>query len=193
MIRILIIISCFMFQSAMASSVIFSRDVITIQTIRTPQTDDTPTNDVMSPDAPTQASQLDARRKLGNKQPIITNHPFIVTIKNIKTTDPEWIIAQQELRRDYGILYLYHEAQAAVIEQNNDSKPYDILFIDSYGTIHAIAKNIITASLLEPLSSNNNTKALLYLNAGTSDIYDIQLNDSVQHKIFPNKPNLVSQ
>ncbi len=194
MFRILTLLLCFSAMPATSSSVVFSRDVITIQTVRLPEPP--PENesvDVMSADAPTASEAEQQRRNASLGQPIVTNHPFVVTIKNIETADPSWIIAQNNLRQDYGILYLYSEAQNAMIEKTDDRKAYDILFIDSYGSIHAIAKNIVPATLLEPLESNKYTKALLYLNSGATDVYDVQLNDTVQHKLFPKKPNIVSE
>lgn len=188
----LLCIICFAPLGAMASSVIFSRDVITIQTLRIAQSPESEESlDVMAPDGSDREDMQ--RRDIVSNDPIVTNHPFIVTIKNIETTDPEWIVAQNELRRDYGILYLYPQSQKAAVKKSDNRKSYDILFIDNYGGIHAIAKNITPATLLEPIEPNKPTKALLYLNSGATDAYDIKLNDTVLHKLFPQKPNIITE
>jgi uncharacterized membrane protein (UPF0127 family) len=183
--------------SAGASSVVFSRDVVVVQTIRNntqiTEQEEEDAVDVMKAKSSEATTEDKTRRSVDDNAPVITNHNFVVTIKNAEVTDPSWIIAQNNLRDDYGILYLYPEAVQAKIEKSDNKNAYDILFVDSYGTIHAIAKNIVPAFLIEPLESNRPTKALLYLNSGVATALDIQLQDTVKHTLFPKKPDMVSE
>ena len=63
--------------------------------------------------------------------------------------------------------------------------PLDMLFIDQDGIITHIAQRAVPLSL-QPISSNGPVRAVLEVNGGIVDRYDIKVGDEVRHKIFGN-------
>lgn len=176
-----------------ASSVIFSRDTITIRTIREetiivePEKAEQDDNNTAEESTDVQTTEPDTQiRKT------IKNHQFVVTIRNAHNRNTKWVIGENEVRGQYGILHIYDQPSPAEIHATQSEAAYDILFIDSYGTIHSIAKNIVPSALLEPLMANKPSKAVLYVTSNTVDNLSLAPNDTVIHPLFPEKPKLVS-
>ncbi len=179
-----------------ASSVVFSRDVIIIRSVT-----DIPTTTVENEG--TEAATADNNENTENPENTealqnttiqnIRNHEFVVTIRNAERASADWITGSRDIRKNFGILSVYEHASIPTIAPDNTETPYDIVFIDNYGYIRTIAKDIVLAELIEPLRPTIKSKAMLFIAGGTADTLAIKLGDRAIHPIFPDKPNVVSE
>ncbi len=166
---------------AMASSVVFNRDVVKIHSpVSIPITTVGEETDIETAESENVAETM-------------RTHQFYVTTRNGNARDADWIIDKTDIRRDFGVMYLLDEPAAASIRPSAVEERYDIVFIGSYGTIRAIAEDISPSELVEPLTIDSLVKALLYLDAGTTRRQGIRPSDTVEHSAFPDKPLVTSE
>lgn len=96
------------------------------------------------------------------------------------------------LKEYKGALAAYAEPTDVIINKANEFAPVDVLFLDAYGIIAQIAPNLIPAELQEPVESVAPVLAMLYLKGGSCTKLGIKPGDTVQHKMFRKKPEVLT-
>ena len=89
---------------------------------------------------------------------------------------------RQTLDANSGMLFVFDTPSVAAMWMKNTYIPLDMLFLDSIGSIIAIAENTRPMSL-EPIRPPEPFKAVLELNAGTVARLGIKLGDRVLHPV----------
>jgi uncharacterized membrane protein (UPF0127 family) len=120
----------------------------------------------------------------------IREHVFYITAESSDAMSKSWFINSTNIKGNKGVLYLLDEPAIPTISPSTSLQANDILFIGSYGTIKAIAKNIKPSELAEPMELDIPVKGILYLEAGITDKLGIKSPDMVDYSAFPKQPNL---
>ena len=115
---------------------------------------------------------------------------FYITAESSDAMSKSWFINSTNIKGNKGVLYLLDEPSIPTISPSTSLQANDILFIGSYGTIKAIAKNIKPSELAEPMELDIAVKGILYLEAGITDRLGLKTNDMVDYSAFPKQPNL---
>jgi uncharacterized membrane protein (UPF0127 family) len=95
----------------------------------------------------------------------------------------EGLMFRKEMAPNAGMLFLYNQDQAVTFWMKNTYLPLDMIFIASDGRITQVVKRA------QPLSedlipSSTYIRAVLEVNAGITDQYDIQPGDHVDYGAF---------
>jgi uncharacterized membrane protein (UPF0127 family) len=91
------------------------------------------------------------------------------------------------LPEDGGMLFDWGKPRESNMWMRNTLAPLDMIFIDTDGTIHAIAENTVPESLAV-ISSRGPVRATLEVAAGTAARLNIRVGDKVRQKIFGDSP-----
>ncbi|TAE33740.1 MAG: DUF192 domain-containing protein [Alphaproteobacteria bacterium] len=115
---------------------------------------------------------------------------FIITIQNAQSNAANWIYDATDVHDEFGLLYVFDTPTTTRIDPSENQSAYDIIMISSYGEIRSIAKNIIPSELAEPIEVQRPVKALLYVEGGITNKYDIRVRDKIYHPLFPDRPEV---
>ncbi len=179
----IMMVSMTAFSVVHASSVVFSRDTITIAS-----TVDIP---VTSAEATDEEAAADGEESSEPETVTTTRqHRFSVNIEHTATGRPDWFLDRGAISGTYGTLYMLETAAPTQITTESGEDLVDIFFIDSHGYILTIAKSITPNQLAQPITVDKPVKALLYLAGGTAERYAIAPQDRVLHTLFPDRPVL---
>jgi hypothetical protein len=107
-------------------------------------------------------------------------HRFRVELAESPSQRREGLQGRQTLDAKAGMLFVFDAPSVAAMWMKNTYIPLDMLFLDSIGSIVAIAENTQPMSL-EPIRPSEPAKAVLELNAGTVARLGIKLGDRVLH------------
>ena len=112
-------------------------------------------------------------------------HSFTVELAN----DPEEIstglMNREEMAADAGMIFDFGQPRQANMWMKNTLLPLDMLFLDTDGSILAIARNAVPGSLRR-ITPGVPVKGVLELNAGVAEDLGLEPGDTVQHAIFGN-------
>ena len=89
---------------------------------------------------------------------------------------------------DGGMLFDWGAPRESQMWMRNTIVPLDMLFINTDGTIHAIAENTVPQSLAV-IDSRGPVRATLELAAGTAERLNLRVGDMVEQRIFGNPPS----
>ncbi|RAN38092.1 DUF192 domain-containing protein [Hyphomonas pacifica] len=114
-----------------------------------------------------------------------TVHEFTVELAN----DPEEVqmglMNREEMAPDAGMIFDFGAPREANMWMKNTLIPLDMLFLDTDGSILAIARNAVPGSLRR-INPGVPVKGVLELNGGRAAELGIEPGDIVQHEIFGN-------
>jgi uncharacterized membrane protein (UPF0127 family) len=116
-------------------------------------------------------------------------HLFSITVERANSVKKEWMMQLSAIRGNKAILYLFDEPSIATISPSTSTQANDLLFINSYGMITTIAKNIAPANLAEPMQITTPAKAMLYIEAGLADRLQLKPQDKIEYSAFPKPPS----
>ena len=95
------------------------------------------------------------------------------------------LMFRRKMAADAGMLFDYQRTQPVAMWMKNTYIPLDMLFIAADGRVVNIAKRTVPHSLAT-IASAGRVRAVLELNAGTTDRLGIKPGDLVRHRIFGN-------
>lgn len=127
-------------------------------------------------------------------QPLPVEHQFYVALEREgqQPAQTRWISDFSDIHQDYGLLLMLEESGPVRVSRSRHAVKgeVDMFFVGNYGHIHAIARSVEPTQLAQPLSVEQPTKALLYLEGGTASRRAIQVEDRLLHDLFPEPPEL---
>ena len=112
-------------------------------------------------------------------------HTFNVEIARSPAQRRQGLMFRERMAADAGMLFDYQQAQPISMWMKNTYIPLDMIFIDQDGIISHISERAVPLSL-QPISSNGPVRAVLEVNGGIVDRFNIKVGDEVRHKIFGN-------
>lgn len=95
------------------------------------------------------------------------------------------LMHRHDLPAGYGMLFDYREPRSVQMWMKNTHIPLDMLFIDAEGYIVHIVEHTRPLSR-EIIDSTQPVRAVLEVNAGSSDRRGLRVGDRVCHRIFSN-------
>jgi uncharacterized protein len=95
------------------------------------------------------------------------------------------LMYRRSLQPDHGMLFDFQTPQPVAFWMKNTPLPLDMLFIDETGTVVQIAADTVPYSET-PVPSEQPIRAVLEVNAGTSERLGITPGATVRHPIFDN-------
>jgi hypothetical protein len=115
-------------------------------------------------------------------------HAFQVEIADSPAETERGLMNRRELGADRGMLFDFGEPRETGMWMKNTLIPLDMLFIDTDGTVLAIAENARPHSE-RIISPGFPVKAVLEINGGKAAALGIRPGDRVQHRIFKPRAN----
>ena len=112
-------------------------------------------------------------------------HSFTVELANDPEEVQTGLMNREELAADAGMLFDFGQPREANMWMKNTLIPLDMLFMDTDGTILAIARNAVPGSLRR-INPGVPVKGVLELNGGRAEELGIVPGDTVQHAMFGN-------
>ena len=113
------------------------------------------------------------------------SHTFNVELAATEKERQVGLMFRRKMAPDAGMLFDYVRSQRVAMWMKNTYIPLDMLFIAGDGRVVNIAKRTVPHSLTS-IPSAGRVRAVLELNAGTSDRLGIKPGDQVRHRIFGN-------
>ena len=110
---------------------------------------------------------------------------FDIEIATTPQQHAKGLMFRTEMAEDAGMLFFFPQVSELSFWMKNTVIPLDMIFIDGDGTINHIHKNAKPHDLTK-IGSDKPSRAVLELNGGATDKFDIQVGDSVQHRYFGN-------
>ncbi len=110
-------------------------------------------------------------------------HNFNVELADTEEERQTGLMFRESLPKDGGMLFDFGNPQPAAIWMKNTLIPLDILFIDTDGTVLAIARNAVPHSLRQ-ISPGVPVKGVLEINGGAAAELGINPGDMVVHPLF---------
>lgn len=107
-------------------------------------------------------------------------HRFRVELAESPSQRMQGLQGRRMLDADAGMLFVFDAPSVAAMWMKNTYIPLDMLFLDEFGGIVAIAENTQPMSL-QPIQPLEPVKAVLELNAGTAARLGVTLGDRVLH------------
>ncbi len=192
MIRIfLLVFLCASPLCAYAHPMVFSRENIAIITVReavAPQTTNEDESTDKKEESVKEAPEKESEAATQSSEPVTTRHVFSTEIHPMSITRIGWFASREALPKDRGIMIVLENKEELSLGWSNVSTPYDVLFINHTGKIHAIVPDLVLGELTDPLEITGRIKAVLYLKAGTVKAMDIKPGDRVEHALFKPSP-----
>ena len=106
------------------------------------------------------------------------SHHFTAEIANTPQLMQQGLMGRTELANDRGMLFIYPRDRYISMWMKNTLIPLDMIFIKSDGIVHRIEKNTRPHSLAL-IRSREKVRAVLEVNAGTSDGIGLAVGDKV--------------
>jgi len=97
------------------------------------------------------------------------------------------LMFRKEMADDSGMLFNFENKQVINMWMKNTLIPLDMIFLNSSGKIVTIVRNTKPESLRR-ISSGVPVSAVLEVNAGLSQKWQLQRGDQILHAMFNNKP-----
>lgn len=110
---------------------------------------------------------------------------FFIEIAADADSRQRGLMFRTELPENGGMLFDFKREQHVSFWMRNTYIPLDLFFLSDNGHIVAIFKQLIPLSDT-PISSLRPVRAVLEINGGLADRYNIRKGDIVRHKIFSN-------
>ncbi len=179
------------FASAVSAEdpVIYSRDVVRI--LPTAIVTETPIKD--SEKKPETTQPPVAEEKIEKAKPLER------MIKEVEVNiRPESFLKQpgvfnlQPFSDAAGLLVVLDQPRTDALLPNNIYTAVDVLFLATDGKILQIAPSITPSDLDAPITSQGDTRALLFLQSGQSAKQDILPGDQAEHSLFKTKPEVLT-
>ena len=114
-------------------------------------------------------------------------HEFNVEMALTGQQQTTGLMFRPSVPADGGMLFDWGKERDTQMWMKNTITSLDMLFINSDGTIRAIAEHTVPQSLAT-IASNGPIRAALELAAGTAERLDIRVGDKVLQPIFGNAP-----
>ena len=115
-----------------------------------------------------------------------TRHEFAVEVARTADQKRTGLMFRREMAPDHGMLFPYEDESVRTMWMRNTVLPLDMIFIGADGRIVSIAEDTVPFSE-EIVSSRVPAKAVLELNAGTSDTLGLSVGDVVEHETFTDR------
>ena len=112
-------------------------------------------------------------------------HAFTVEIADEPEEITTGLMNRESMDPDAGMLFDFGQPREAAMWMKNTLIPLDMLFMDTDGTILAIARNAVPGSLRR-INPGVPVKGVLELNGGRAEELGIVPGDTVQHAMFGN-------
>ena len=110
-------------------------------------------------------------------------HEFDVFLATSPEQRAKGLMHVEQLAPDAGMLFFFEVSRRLSFYMKNTPLPLDMLFIDSDGRVINIAENTTPGSL-DSVRSEGRARAVLELNAGTSDRLSITPGARIHHRFF---------
>ena len=111
----------------------------------------------------------------------------VVTVKvelaNSPATRSKGLMHLRMMPFDHGMLFDFGRTQPVSMWMKNTYIPLDMFFIDEQGVVRGIATDT-TPESLEIISSPQPVRAVLELNAGSTERFGISVGDRLEHPMF---------
>ena len=114
-----------------------------------------------------------------------TVHSFTVELADEPEEIQTGLMNREEMADNAGMIFDFGEPRQANMWMKNTLIPLDMLFMDTDGTILAIARNAVPGSLRR-INPGVPVKGVLELNGGRAEELGIVPGDTVQHAMFGN-------
>ena len=114
-----------------------------------------------------------------------TKHALQVELAATEKSRQVGLMFRRKMAADAGMLFDYGRTQPVAMWMKNTYIPLDMLFITADGRVVNIAKRTVPHSLATIVSVGR-VRAVLEVNAGTTDRLGIKPGDLVRHRIFGN-------
>ncbi len=112
-------------------------------------------------------------------------HDFTVELADDPEEVQTGLMNRESMAPDAGMIFDFGEPREANMWMKNTLIPLDMLFLDTDGTILAIARDAVPGSLRR-INPGVPVKGVLELNGGQAEELGIEPGDVVQHEIFGN-------
>jgi uncharacterized protein len=112
-----------------------------------------------------------------------TTHNFQVELADTPEKSELGLMNRTSMEKDHGMIFDFGEPRDVSMWMKNTLIPLDMLFIDTDGTVLAIAQNARPGSL-RLIGSGFPIKSVLELNGGVAKELGLKPGDKVEHKIF---------
>ena len=112
-------------------------------------------------------------------------HAFQVEVAATEKERQVGLMFRRKLASDAGMLFDYLKPQRVAMWMKNTYIPLDMLFIAADGRVVNIAKRTVPHSLAS-IAAAGRVRAVLEVNAGTTDRLGIKPGDLVRHRLFGN-------
>lgn len=114
-----------------------------------------------------------------------SRHHFTIELAATPLARQRGLMFRQSMAADTGMLFNFEKDRQISMWMKNTFIPLDMLFIDAGGTIVSIAVNTTPHSMVRILSGVA-VRAVLEVNAGTTERLGIKPGNTVLHEIFGN-------
>jgi hypothetical protein len=114
-------------------------------------------------------------------------HRFTIELADTPGERSRGLMFRRSMQPDHGMLFDFQTEQQVAFWMKNTPLPLDMLFIDGGGIVVQIAPDTVPFSET-PVPSQRPVRAVLELNAGTSEKLGIVPGSVVRHPIFGNAP-----
>lgn len=109
-------------------------------------------------------------------------HVFEVEVARTPEARKKGLMFREYLDEDKGMLFLYNKPETLNMWMKNTGIPLDMVFISGDGKIQKIEEKTVPYSL-ETISSDYKVSAVLEINSGLSEMYNIQKGDTVLFEV----------
>ena len=110
-------------------------------------------------------------------------HTFKVEVADSSEERGLGLMHREHLPLDQGMLFIYQKSKIVSMWMKNTLIPLDMIFIDKSGRIQHIHQNAEPGSL-DSIRSPVKVWAVLEINAGLVQKYNIQIGDRILHPFF---------
>lgn len=125
---------------------------------------------------------------LNPEKKALQKHIINVQVRPGQIDPDSGILNNYLLDEKNGVLTYFSQAQPRRLLAENIQKPLDILFINDEGMILQIVPQVIPAYLPDDIGTDFPLRAMLYLQAGLAESWNIKPGYRVEHGMFNPKP-----
>ena len=113
-----------------------------------------------------------------------------VDVRHAGSSNPDWL-QLAGYQAGTGTLELFPSVQPLHIAEQNIMSPVDVIAINEYGSVVAIAPALVLGALERPIERGDVIKAILYTKAGLVEQIGLTIGDRTEYKHFISQPTIM--